>query len=124
MQNRTNEQFLVAVPSSYATAALLMLYDRNMNIPVMTIGGFTGTDPILSVESLTRYVQEGKVRFFLVPSYLENPESKSLLIAPGNNDQIYKWVIDHGRKVEKELWNTGLVTFPIPDPMSLYDVKG
>jgi 4-amino-4-deoxy-L-arabinose transferase-like glycosyltransferase len=123
VENRSTEEFLMAVPSSYATAALLMLYNQNRNIPVMTVGGFTGTDPILSLEKLKKCVREGRVRYFLVPSYLENPEERSVRAESGANDQLYAWVIENGAKVEKSLWNSGFVTYPITDPMSLYDVK-
>jgi 4-amino-4-deoxy-L-arabinose transferase-like glycosyltransferase len=123
-KNRNKEEFLAAVPSPYAGAALLMLYNENNNIPVMTIGGFTGTDPILDLEELKRYVRDGKVRFFLVPSYLEHPEEMPFLVESGGNEQLYQWVIDHGKKLDKKLWdNNGLIVFPIPDPMSLYDLK-
>src|SRR4029077_8643887 len=53
---------LVAVPSSNSAASIILA----TNQPVMSLGGFTGSDPILTTSQLAALVANGTVRFFMV----------------------------------------------------------
>ena len=61
LSHTTNETWILAVPSSQTGANLIIETGK----PVMSIGGFSGSDRILSITSLTTLIQEGKVRYFL-----------------------------------------------------------
>jgi hypothetical protein len=52
------------VPGSHEATTLIIDY----GIPVMSLGGFSGTDRILTVEKLKTVMSEGKIRYFLIPS--------------------------------------------------------
>ncbi len=61
--NQGNAKFLVAVPSSQGIADQLIIAT---NKPVMSLGGFSGGDPILTTSQLATLVANGTVRFFLL----------------------------------------------------------
>jgi len=64
--NQGNTKFLVAVPSSQGIADQLII---ETNKPVMSLGGFSGSDPILTTSQLASLVANGTVRFFLLNSF-------------------------------------------------------
>ena len=55
----------------------------------MALGGFSGSDSILSVDALKTLVREGKVRYFSAPSTTAGGESVS------GNAAIFSWVSSH-----------------------------
>jgi 4-amino-4-deoxy-L-arabinose transferase-like glycosyltransferase len=57
------EDFLVAAPNAFTAAPYILL----TGMPAMAVGGFGGSDPILTVPELAAMVSAGRVRFFLVP---------------------------------------------------------
>ncbi|GAC1349190.1 MAG: glycosyltransferase family 39 protein [Ktedonobacteraceae bacterium] len=63
--NQGNAKFLVAVPNSQGIADQIILAT---NKPVMSLGGFSGSDPILTTNQLASLVANGTVRFFLLNS--------------------------------------------------------
>ena len=64
--NQGNAKFLVAVPSSQGITDTLII---TTNRPVMSLGGFSGSDPILTTNQLASLVASGTVRFFLLNSF-------------------------------------------------------
>jgi len=66
LANQGNAKFLVAVPSSQGIADELIIAT---NKPVMSLGGFSGSDPILTTNQLASLVANGTVRFFLLNSF-------------------------------------------------------
>ncbi len=60
--NQGSATYLVAVPSSQEADAIILATDK----PVMALGGFSGSDPILTTSSLASLVANGTVRFFLM----------------------------------------------------------
>ncbi len=64
--NQGTAKFLVAVPSSQGIADQLII---ETNKPVMSLGGFSGSDPILTTSQLASLVANGTVRFFLLNSF-------------------------------------------------------
>ncbi len=57
-----NAKFLLAVPSSMSANSIILATNR----PVMALGGFAGSDPILTPSQLASLVAGGTVRFFLL----------------------------------------------------------
>jgi hypothetical protein len=78
--NQGNAKFLVAVPSSQGIADQLIIAT---NKPVMSLGGFSGSDPILTTSQLASLVANGTVRFFLL-----NAPRTTRQIPPQVLDQI------------------------------------
>lgn len=60
--NQGQTKFLVATTSANQAAPIIL----ETGLPVMAIGGFSGSDPILTQERLAELVQNGTVRFFLL----------------------------------------------------------
>ncbi len=60
--NQGNTKFLVATPSSSSADAIILATNK----PVMALGGFSGSDPILTTSQLSTLVANGTVRFFLL----------------------------------------------------------
>jgi 4-amino-4-deoxy-L-arabinose transferase-like glycosyltransferase len=60
--HRDGATWLVAVRGSDSAAAIIL---QTGGIPVMAMGGFSGTDPAPTVAQLQRYVAEGKLHYVL-----------------------------------------------------------
>src|SRR5205814_5016602 len=60
--NQGTTTFLVAVPSSMTADGIILATNK----PVMALGGFSGSDPILTTNQLASLVKNGTVRFFLI----------------------------------------------------------
>ena len=61
-KNRRDEEYLLGVNSSLSCGATLILLTDGQ---IMTLGGFSGLDPILSAEQLKELINNGKIRYFL-----------------------------------------------------------
>ncbi|GHO58767.1 glycosyltransferase family 39 protein [Ktedonobacter robiniae] len=59
-----NAKYLVATPSSNTADSIIL----STNKAVMAMGGFSGSDPILTTSQLSSLVKNGTVRFFLLDS--------------------------------------------------------
>ena len=57
-----NAKYLVAVPSSMVGDSIILATNK----PVMSLGGFSGSDPILTSSQLASLVANGTVRYFLL----------------------------------------------------------
>ena len=60
--NQGNTKFLVATPSSQSADLIIL----TTNKPVMAMGGFSGSDPILTTSSLQTLIKNDTVRYFLI----------------------------------------------------------
>ena len=120
--NQGHTRYLVAT-LNVATAAPIILATGK---PVMALGGFTGTDPILTVQQLQALVSNGTVRFFLLPPpiSLDNlpPQIREMIEKQimenqgGANSDLTQWVSSHCSTVPTNLWtsesNVTLPPFP------------
>jgi 4-amino-4-deoxy-L-arabinose transferase-like glycosyltransferase len=59
--NQGSASYVVATPSSMAAAPIILATGK----PVMSLGGFLGSDPILSAQQFANLVQTGVVRYVL-----------------------------------------------------------
>lgn len=62
--NQGDVRYLVAGTRSKDTAAVMLSTDK----PVISLGGYSGLDPVFTKQRLTDLVNEGAVRFFLIPN--------------------------------------------------------
>jgi hypothetical protein len=91
------ETWVVAVPSSHEAASLIIETGK----PVMSLGGFSGSDTILSTESLVALLKTGKVRYFYTPSTTYGSDRAS------GNSEIFSWVRSHCMAVPSSEYVTG-----------------
>ena len=73
LEQRRGEKFVAAAENAVSAAPVQLLTGQ----PVMAIGGFTGTDPILSQQDLERRIQAGEVRFILM--HQEEPVTSAFI---------------------------------------------
>jgi 4-amino-4-deoxy-L-arabinose transferase-like glycosyltransferase len=108
-----NETYLVAVPNANMAAGIILATGK----PVMAIGGFLGSDPILTVDRLEKMVSDGEVRFFLTTgshgdssgNATSNGLSGGAFLGGipgmmGGQSEITSWVIAHGMLVPASEW--------------------
>ncbi|MCX7950785.1 MAG: glycosyltransferase family 39 protein [Clostridiales bacterium] len=89
LQNHRNgEKYLVAVSSSHTADSIILQYGES----VMTYGGFSGSDPILTVEKLKTMVENGEIRYFAVGGM------------GGNQSEVINWVKQNGKEVQQSEW--------------------
>jgi 4-amino-4-deoxy-L-arabinose transferase-like glycosyltransferase len=60
-KNQGGARWLVAVGGAQQASAMILQTGR----PVIAMGGFTGSDPAMSVAKLRRYVQDGRLRYVM-----------------------------------------------------------
>jgi 4-amino-4-deoxy-L-arabinose transferase-like glycosyltransferase len=108
LPNTTNDTWILAVPSSQSASNLII----DTGKPVMAIGGFSGSDRILNISSLTTLIKEGKVRYFLTSGIGGGG-------ATGGNSGIFSWVSAHCSLVNLASGNVSTV-----NAGGLYDCAG
>jgi 4-amino-4-deoxy-L-arabinose transferase-like glycosyltransferase len=96
--NKQNEQYLVAVPSAMTYASDLIL---NTDEPVMTIGGFSGSDQIITLEQFKQLVAEGAVRYAVVSGggHMGGGSAET-----NSNNDIMNWIKANGKLVPDSEW--------------------
>jgi 4-amino-4-deoxy-L-arabinose transferase-like glycosyltransferase len=116
-----NYTFLVAVPSGEVIGSTLIV---DTGKPVMALGGFFGTDQILTAGKLPGLIRNGTVRYFLIPF-----SNSSLISLPsgdrniGGNTAIYTWVTDHCTVIPASEWSGSEDTL-LSAQYALYDCAG
>jgi hypothetical protein len=85
----------VAVPSSMNGAQIII----DTGLPVMALGGFAGSDEILTVDGLKSLIHDGKVRYFLTSSSTTGGG-----MGGSSNSEIYSWVSTHCTAVSASEW--------------------
>jgi 4-amino-4-deoxy-L-arabinose transferase-like glycosyltransferase len=124
--NQGSTKFLVATPSSMTADGIILATNK----PVMSLGGFGGSDPILTTTQLAQLVSNGTVRFFLtggagrggafnlnnVPAQYRNIAKQFTSrgagaggfggFGGGTQSSLTTWVTQHCKQVPKNLWST------------------
>lgn len=91
--NKTKEKYLVAVPSAMNYASDLILETGE---PVMTLGGFSGSDKIITANQFKQLVDEGAIRYALVNG--GNGGRGNL------NSDVTNWIKENGQVVPESQW--------------------
>jgi 4-amino-4-deoxy-L-arabinose transferase-like glycosyltransferase len=141
--NQGNATYLVATPSSMTADGIILATNK----PVMALGGFGGSDPILTTDQLAALVSQGTVRYFLLgsfrgggqppPQFLEDiPGQFQDLIRDrsgggggfgfgGQQSALTSWVTQHCTAVPASQWQSSTSnTQNVPGPVGanqLYD---
>ncbi|MGN6564493.1 MAG: glycosyltransferase family 39 protein [Thermomicrobiales bacterium] len=94
--NQGNAKYVVAVSSSQQADGIII----QTGLPVMATGGFSGSDPILTADSLAQLVANGTVRYFLVGG--GGPGGG--FGRDGAGFSVTSWVEQHGTLVPASTW--------------------
>jgi 4-amino-4-deoxy-L-arabinose transferase-like glycosyltransferase len=97
LSHSTGETYLVAVPSSMNAGADLII---GTGKPVMALGGFAGSDQVLTVDELKHLVNEGKIRYF----YLSGDSSPGGGGMNTGNSAIFSWVQGNCTVIPSSSW--------------------
>jgi 4-amino-4-deoxy-L-arabinose transferase-like glycosyltransferase len=94
--NRDGERFMLATATALQAAPIIVRTGE----PVMAIGGYSGSDPIVTTEQLERLVADRQLRFVLVGAGAprQNPRRENRQRA------LLQWLEENGRPVEPALW--------------------
>jgi hypothetical protein len=110
LAHTTHETWILAVPSSMSGADLIIETGK----PVMSLGGFAGSDQILDVTSLITLIKEGKVRYFLTEG------SGGFGGMNNGNSEIFSWIGGHCTAIPAGEYQKGAIATPVttvsPDP--------
>jgi len=94
--HKGNAKYLVAVASSNEADSIIL----ETNQPVMALGGFSGSDPILTTSQLAALVKSGTVRYFLL-----NGSGGG---GPGGSSQstLITWITQHSKVISSSQWQS------------------
>jgi 4-amino-4-deoxy-L-arabinose transferase-like glycosyltransferase len=95
--NQDSTKYLFATPSSMTAAPYIIQTGK----AVMAMGGFSGSDPILTQQSLAQLVKDNTVRFFLIQGGSSGGSG-----GPGGIGQssLTSWVQNNCTVVSSSLW--------------------
>ena len=96
-RSKGSAKYLVAVVSSNEADSIIL----ETNQPVMALGGFSGSDPILTTSQLAALVKSGTVRYFLL-----NGSGGG---GPGGSSQstLITWITQHSKVISSSQWQSG-----------------
>ncbi|MCY9082697.1 glycosyltransferase family 39 protein [Bacillus inaquosorum] len=89
-KHNTGEEYLFATLTT-VTAAPYIIHE---NESVMAMGGFNGTDPILTVSKLKKLVKEGKVKYFLLSGN------------NSGNSELVSWIKKNGKEISSDEYSS------------------
>lgn len=121
-ENDDGEDYILATLNANTAAPVIL----ETSEAVMAMGGFSGSDPILTADELATAVETGKVRFFLVPSAGNAPPGAPQ--PPNQQGGLTRWVTENCSLVDAELWqpqaNNGAPIGAGPGgPQQLFDCR-
>jgi hypothetical protein len=98
--NKTNEKYLLVVSSSQSADSIIM----ETGEPVMALGGFSGSDNILTLDEFKEMVKNGEVRYVLAGGR-----------GPGGSNEIMNWVTENGTVVPESEYKDTVTNMPIQE---------
>ena len=93
--HRGSAKYLVAVVSSNEADSIIL----ETNQPVMALGGFSGSDPILTTTQLAALVKSGTVRYFLLKGSGGGGPG-------GGQSALITWITQHSKVVPSSQWQS------------------
>ena len=135
--NQGSTKFLVAVPSSMNADSIILATNK----PVMALGGFSGSDPILTTSQLQTLIKNGTIRFFLLnaprgntriggtpPGQNQTGQNQPVQGQPamnnffgGGQNGVTGWVTQHCATVSASAWQSSSTTSSPVGGSQLYD---
>ncbi|QYR23968.1 glycosyltransferase family 39 protein [Paenibacillus sp. sptzw28] len=95
IEHNTGEAYLFAT-FDYNTAAPYIIDARES---VVTLGGFSGSDPVYSVAELEALVASGKLKYFMI-------SGGGMGGGRGGSSELTQWITGHGTIVPASEWQT------------------
>ncbi len=92
-------KFLVATASSMDAESIIIATGK----PVMALGGFSGSDQILTTAQLARLVANGTIHYFLIQGGRQGGGPGG----GGGNTALTQWITTHGTVVPASRYETG-----------------
>jgi 4-amino-4-deoxy-L-arabinose transferase-like glycosyltransferase len=110
--HKGSAKYLVAVASSNEADSIIL----ETNQPVMALGGFSGSDPILTTTQLAALVKSGAVRYFLL-----NGSGGG---GPGGSSQsaLITWITQHSKVVSSSQWQSSSTSSTSSGAEQLYEI--
>ncbi len=93
--HKGSAKYLVAVVSSNEADSIIL----ETNQPVMALGGFSGSDPILTTSQLAALVKSGTVRYFLLNGSGGGGPG-------GGQSALITWITQHSKVVPSSQWQS------------------
>ncbi|TYS08359.1 glycosyltransferase family 39 protein [Bacillus subtilis] len=90
-ENNSGAEYLFATTDSNTAAPYIIKTEK----AVMAIGGFSGSDPAITLTQFKKLVKEGKVKYFLASGR-----------GRGGNNDIVEWVEKNGKEVSSSKWQS------------------
>ncbi|MED2967537.1 glycosyltransferase family 39 protein [Bacillus subtilis] len=90
-ENNSGAEYLFATTDSNTAAPYIIKTKK----AVMTIGGFSGSDPAITLTQFKKLVKEGKVKYFLASGR-----------GRGGSNDIVEWVEKNGKEVSSDKWKS------------------
>ncbi|WP_420954485.1 glycosyltransferase family 39 protein [Bacillus haynesii] len=90
-KNNTGEKYLFAVSSATSAQSYIIKTGK----AVMAMGGFSGSDPILTVEKLEKLVKNGEVKYFMIGDGRGQ-----------DNSEITNWIKENGKEISKSEYSS------------------
>ena len=100
------EDYLLAAVNARQAAPIIIATGN----PVMALGGFSGGDPILTVDDFARLVAEHRVRFALIG---DGSEGIRRVFGEARQKPLTDWIQANGERVDAARWRTPV---PVEDP--------
>ena len=118
IKHRGNEKYLAVVPSAMTYASDLILKTGE---PVMSLGGFAGSDKIITLEQFKQLVVKGAVRYAVVS------DGGRMGVGPmgsNTNNDIMSWIKINGNLVSDSEWKDSTTSNILNNNKSLADFSG
>jgi 4-amino-4-deoxy-L-arabinose transferase-like glycosyltransferase len=93
--NRAGYTYLLATASSQNASPIIIKTGQ----PVMSLGGFQGSDPTTNAAGIAQMVNDGTVRYFLLDG--------GGMGGRGGSQQVTSWVTANCQVVDSQLWSSG-----------------
>jgi 4-amino-4-deoxy-L-arabinose transferase-like glycosyltransferase len=100
LDHSSGERFLVAAPNARLVAPIIV----RTGMPAMAIGGFLGSDPIVTTEQLDSLVQAGALRFILLSDGARGDRRDRA--AELRRRRLTEWALQRGVTVDPALWRS------------------
>jgi 4-amino-4-deoxy-L-arabinose transferase-like glycosyltransferase len=97
------EDYLLATVNARQAAPIIIATGN----PVMALGGFSGGDPILTVDDFARLVAENRVRFALIG---DGSEGIRRIFSEARQKPLTDWIQANGKRVDAARWRTPITT--------------
>lgn len=103
-ENNTGETYLFACTDSHTAAPYIIETGQ----AVMAMGGFSGSDPILTVDKLKKLVADKEVKYFLIPS------GSGFGGGGGRgSSEVLEWIRANSTEVPREEWQSNFTQWDL-----------